>query len=435
MVLLFALGAGASLSTVQAQVIRKNYREMTAAEKQIFVNALNAVNTSGIRSLYADNHSFNTLDPNNGESGSNFVIHNDQNFLPWHRWFIYYFEQALRNSGVQGASKIALPYWDWTSRYYSTAPTDRVNTAPLWASDFLGQFNTPWSLNRSLGTNGSLPSTTQVDGLASLTLYSNFASQLEGQHNSPHVWVGGLMNSARSPLDPVFYLHHAMIDKIWQDWYNLGRNSTVSTNNNGTFPSGVPGYPGGNPNNIVDGRVSSLKVWYAENGQVKLNKYTVSGTENYRYTGTINAEDNFTVPSSTNCTMVSAANIVLKPGFVANSGSAFRAYIDVNTFNSQGRLAAAGTVADKNFETLAERDIEVFPNPSDGRFQILLLTGSDVECSYQVTDLLGKVVTSSGSRSITQRAFELNLQGARKGIYLVRLLVNQKPFTRKIVIH
>ena len=37
-------------------------------------------------------------------------------------------------------------------------------------------------------------------------------------HNSVHVWIGGDMQLATSPNDPVFYLHHCNVDRIWSAW-------------------------------------------------------------------------------------------------------------------------------------------------------------------------------------------------------------------------
>jgi tyrosinase len=37
-------------------------------------------------------------------------------------------------------------------------------------------------------------------------------------HNKVHVWVGGDMGPASSPNDPVFYLNHCNVDRIWEGW-------------------------------------------------------------------------------------------------------------------------------------------------------------------------------------------------------------------------
>jgi hypothetical protein len=39
-----------------------------------------------------------------------------------------------------------------------------------------------------------------------------------GLHNRGHVWVGGSMLPMTSPNDPIFFLHHCFVDKIWSDW-------------------------------------------------------------------------------------------------------------------------------------------------------------------------------------------------------------------------
>ena len=40
-------------------------------------------------------------------------------------------------------------------------------------------------------------------------------------HNAAHLWVGGSMATATSPNDPVFFLHHANVDRLWARWQDL----------------------------------------------------------------------------------------------------------------------------------------------------------------------------------------------------------------------
>ncbi|CAC5417276.1 unnamed protein product [Mytilus coruscus] len=52
--------------------------------------------------------------------------------------------------------------------------------------------------------------------------YRYFVLQLEQSHNWVHVWVGGnMMSIERSPSDPMFYMHHAFIDCVWELYRNL----------------------------------------------------------------------------------------------------------------------------------------------------------------------------------------------------------------------
>ena len=37
-------------------------------------------------------------------------------------------------------------------------------------------------------------------------------------HNKVHVWVGGSMGPVSSPNDPIFFLHHCNVDRLWAQW-------------------------------------------------------------------------------------------------------------------------------------------------------------------------------------------------------------------------
>jgi tyrosinase len=423
--------------TTNAQSIRKNYREMTSAEKLVFCNALKALKTKALGATNVIDYygNFHSVLGNSG-------IHNNERFTSWHRKFLQDFETELRNSGVTNADKISLPYWDWTSQYYTTAPTDAQTTSPLWGSDFMGQFNSLWGLGRNLGF-GSLPTvTTMQNALANTTFGgsgSGFRYQLENyNHNGPHGWVGGIMGTYDSPKDPVFYLHHAMVDKIWQDWHNLGGVSTFPVND-------LPGYPGLTSTAYIDSR--GIKVWYAENHYVNLYNYTSSGTENYYYTETINAGGNgaFNVPSGVTCNLVSggfqmagastAGSIVLKPGFLAASGSNFSAKINAVPFNTS-RMDEVFVSDNSGSVNLSETEglhtMVAFPNPSSGNFQVFLAGSNFSDNVYDVLDMQGSIIESG---KFTLDNFALNLTGFEKGIYMLKVkLGNGEVLFDKLVI-
>ena len=122
-----------------------------------------------------------------------------------------------------------LPYWDSSLDLEMTDPTDSV----IWTSEFLGNGRgdidsgpfAGWSyddrnLSRSIDSFGRLMNKTKIDKLVRTRRpQSYFVRALEQQHNGVHVWVGGNMQSIfRSPSDPVFYMHHAYIDCIWEEY-------------------------------------------------------------------------------------------------------------------------------------------------------------------------------------------------------------------------
>lgn len=226
--------------------IRRNVLTLTPAERGALVAAIRGVKLfatqSGGSNWYDDlvaNHAGH--DNNTGHGGHNHATvtwHNTSQFLPWHREFLLRYEQALQ--AVTGDPNFGLPYWDWTA-------DAAVGTASvLWGSDLMGGTGDPVSsgpfvpalwvtskdnpngtngrkLSRGLGIRSSLPAPNQLRASLDRGTFDEFARDVEGTlHNPVHNWVGGpngQMSSAEvSPDDPVFYLHHCMIDRVWALW-------------------------------------------------------------------------------------------------------------------------------------------------------------------------------------------------------------------------
>jgi hypothetical protein len=178
---------------------RRNYRDLTQAEKDRFVQALYHLKSVGLIDQFANEH-----------GGFFFAgIHGTSHFLPWHRDFLRRFEDALRTFHPD----VSIPYWNSTE--------DQDPNDPLWDNDFLGQFDAAWGLNRALGA-ANLPSPQDAQNTLALGTYDQFWPTLESVlHNSPHNWVSGVMASVDSPGDPAFYLHHCWIDLLWAQWQVL----------------------------------------------------------------------------------------------------------------------------------------------------------------------------------------------------------------------
>lgn len=175
---------------------RKDYRDLTPAERDRFVQALYHVKANGIVDQYAEEHATHFLHG----------IHTSSHFLPWHRDFIRRFEDALRAFDPD----VTLPYWN--------SVDDQSESAALWDDAFLGQFDAAWGLNRALGSD-TLPSQSDMNNALGQPTYDVFWDDLEvNVHNPPHRWVEGEMADFDSPHDPVFYLHHCWIDLLWAQW-------------------------------------------------------------------------------------------------------------------------------------------------------------------------------------------------------------------------
>jgi tyrosinase len=148
-------------------------------------------------------------------------------FLPWHRAYLVNFEAICRK--LTGNNDFALPYWNWT-----TTPSI---PAPFWGAGN-PLLNTSRSATQTSVANVASVGSAKITEILSQTNFFLFASDaattqrqrtaygmLEATpHNYIHNFVGGDMLSFRSPLDPVFWCHHNMVECLWVDW-NLNKGN------------------------------------------------------------------------------------------------------------------------------------------------------------------------------------------------------------------
>jgi tyrosinase len=179
---------------------RKDQASLSDNEKQRYICAFNMINADGTLGQLVDIHN------------QMHMQHTNDRLLPWHRVYVLLFEEALHNYHPD----VCVPYWDWTK------PEEQH--FPDWLAGELPTVITPTKtihVLRAPQPDGNLAS--YVSGTAAamaLTSYGAFTSPINGIHGSVHVWVGGTMSSYDSPADPVFWLHHGNLDRLWWKWYN-----------------------------------------------------------------------------------------------------------------------------------------------------------------------------------------------------------------------
>lgn len=145
-------------------------------------------------------------------------------FLPWHRAFLHYFEETCRD--VLQEPLFKLPYWDWT-RY------------PYIPSPFLDPRSPLWQAGRNIEGAvqidfGSVAASVIDEILQDVIMNDVFGrpaqnqsdapgpGELEGRpHSAVHQSIGGTMSFSNSPLDPLFWVHHCNVDRIWESWLTL----------------------------------------------------------------------------------------------------------------------------------------------------------------------------------------------------------------------
>jgi tyrosinase len=153
-----------------------------------------------------------------------------QRFLPWHRAFVLHFEAELQNV----TASVFVPYWDWITQRGIPPQLDNFlglssgrNDPPL-SGDLLPKQNTSVHWPTALG-GGVIA---DMNSILALPDYMAFSGALEdGPHNYLHNWVGGAMGDPTiSPEDPIFWMHHGNIDRLWSIWEtnNPGKLSTAT---------------------------------------------------------------------------------------------------------------------------------------------------------------------------------------------------------------
>ena len=147
-----------------------------------------------------------------------------QKFLPWHRKYLLKLEQAMQ--AVDPASFI--PYWDWTTQ----------RKVPPWIAGFTPTVKVPGhsqpiTVTRNPGVISKLPTPASMHTIMGATDFTSFTAAMEdGPHNSVHMWVNGTISDIMvSPTDPLFWMHHAQIDRLWSLWQTVhpGLGPTLST--------------------------------------------------------------------------------------------------------------------------------------------------------------------------------------------------------------
>jgi tyrosinase len=183
--------------------------------------------------------------------------HSSWYFLPWHRIYLHYFERVVRQtvSTLGGPDDWALPYWNYSDPRRPSArrlpPAFREPQMPS------GEPN-PLFVSQRSQSNPDINGGEEVDledvdiGAAMAEMhfseptgdprFAGFGGPVTGwnhsggsvgsleniPHGMVHVEVGGIQplgwmsRFATAGRDPIFWLHHANIDRLWKVWLNQG---------------------------------------------------------------------------------------------------------------------------------------------------------------------------------------------------------------------
>ena len=154
--------------------------------------------------------------------------HGTIQFLTWHRMYLYYFEQVLQ--AAAGDASLRLPVWDYETNgkipdaYRLATYVDGSGATvgnPLYVANRQAQL--------ANGTQALDPAVTSTSNAMSKAAYVPFNSALEQTpHGAVHCATGvascpsgymGYVPTAGN--DPIFYSHHANIDRLYECWLSV----------------------------------------------------------------------------------------------------------------------------------------------------------------------------------------------------------------------
>ncbi|KAF9889993.1 hypothetical protein FE257_006673 [Aspergillus nanangensis] len=246
---------------------RKEWRELHLAERKEYIDAVHCLaNLDSISGFDGAVNRFDDFQATHSDQTPN--IHWVGHFVLWHRYYIATYEKALREEcGYKGAQ----PYWNWSldassdnsstaiyetevfdaevgfggnGDYMSATPEQNplnltghtgggcVKDGPFSSKYFQVNYPEPDCLRRDFipWIMNTFAQQSIVDHVQSQPDYTTFARALENVpvfsqpniHGSGHFGVGGVLgqlgNQAQSPADPLFYLHHGNVDRVFWEW-------------------------------------------------------------------------------------------------------------------------------------------------------------------------------------------------------------------------
>ena len=231
---------GSSLSTTPVFVrVRRNANLLSTEERDLFLSALATFNNQGLGAFrdIRDMHRNFASDEAHGNYG----------FLPWHRAYLLDLERELQNIN----SRVTLPYWKFDARADDVFTADFMgipdgiggvsvsSSNPLlnWKTD-----NQNSILRAAKNGDTTFPArvlseddTIRIGQNSGSTFeaFCDMDSVVVGVERNPHngthgSFTGFLGSIGTAPRDPLFFLLHCNVDRLWAKWQWAKKRFDVS---------------------------------------------------------------------------------------------------------------------------------------------------------------------------------------------------------------
>ncbi|KAJ2809198.1 hypothetical protein H4R20_000315 [Coemansia guatemalensis] len=209
-------------SSCSKTVVRRDITTLSPAEQERFARVVREMHRRGWMDGFGSMHDH-----------ISHQIHGNDQFFAWHRRFLRHFESLMQEIDPD----VVLPYWNWGT-YWQNPYSDPVLSSSLFGGNgrptdncVMDGAEARWGRNyptrncltrkfRYGASTGSFwPMRAVRDVMKTAKTHAQFRSRIEnGAHGIVHLGLGGDFETMWAPVDVLFFLHHAMIDKIWAEW-------------------------------------------------------------------------------------------------------------------------------------------------------------------------------------------------------------------------
>ncbi|TPX71634.1 hypothetical protein CcCBS67573_g06104 [Chytriomyces confervae] len=227
-------------------LVRREWEQLSSAEKTGYVNAVVELTKRPISGNLQDPNTISYYDFVATHAANAFWAHGNAQFYPY-RAMMFQWERALNSVGWKGGAV----YWDWPASpnqqwwkssvwdYFGAVDSNDPDNCVLDGAFAKGKYAVSTDSNsrnlrrlsgdqtclRRCGLVGAAvtDATTITNPLRTAKSYMAFhGGDTSNYHAVGHVTIGGSAcdfgNPSYSPNDPVFFLHHGLVDKVWWRW-------------------------------------------------------------------------------------------------------------------------------------------------------------------------------------------------------------------------
>ncbi|KAJ9624310.1 hypothetical protein H2204_010866 [Knufia peltigerae] len=234
-------------NTLCRKNLRRNWVELSVDEKHQYIDAVSCLRRKPSRFNSTNMSLYDDFPRIHARVGS--YAHQSAPFFAWHRYLIHLYEKTLREECEYEGN---LVYWDWTQDWEKPSASSVVTGvangqfAGLQVHSF-GPVDESHCLSRGFWDRvdfdvlGKFLDPERVSKILMLDDYEAFLLALESSaHNAIPQGVGGDFAFHAAPYDPVFFLHHTQVDRLWWTWQQRHPNKKYEYNGANLRGSSIP---------------------------------------------------------------------------------------------------------------------------------------------------------------------------------------------------